>query len=126
VASDLQAVFDRLKPLFEAYSDRCVVMKDEASAYILGTHEVREKDGYRTWFGGVETKKSYVSVHLMPVYVHPDLLQQADPLLLKRMQGKSCFNFKNVDDDLLRSLASLIERSADRFEADGRIFLKNR
>jgi hypothetical protein len=44
----------------------------------------------------VRKGKSYVSFHLIPVYMFPDLLKGLSPALEKRMQGKSCFNFKTV------------------------------
>ena len=49
------------------------------------------------WFGGVRSGKAYVSYHLMPVYSHPALLEAISPALRRRMQGKSCFNFKAPD-----------------------------
>ena len=45
------------------------------------------------FFGAVQTKKSYVSYHLMPVYEDPTLLDGISDALRKKMQGKSCFNF---------------------------------
>lgn len=96
-------------------------MHDEPTRYYLGTHEVRAKDGYRTWFGGVEVKKNYVSAHLIPVYVHPAMLETASPDLRKRMQGKSCFNFKAVDDALFEELHALVDAGVARFQADGRL-----
>ena len=119
--SDFQAVFDRLRPLYAAHAAKCVVLKDAPDGYLLGSQEVRAKDGYRTWFGGVEIKKSYVSAHLMPVYMHPELLEGIDPGLRKRMQGKSCFNFKKPDDPALEAFAALVEAGAARFAADGRL-----
>lgn len=53
------------------------------------------------------SKKSQVAFHLMPVYRDPDLLDDLNESLLKRMQGKSCFNFTKVDDALLSELADL-------------------
>lgn len=76
--------------------------------------------GYRTLFGGVEIKKSYVSAHLMAVYMHPEMLDGVDPALRKHMQGKSCFNFKAPDDPALDAFAALVEASAARFAAEGR------
>jgi len=119
--SDFQAVFDRLRPLYAAHEAKCVVLKDGPARYLLGSQEVRAKDGYRTWFGGVEIKKNYVSAHLLAVYMHPEMLEGIDPALRKRMQGKSCFNFKAPDDPALDSFAALVEASAERFAADGRL-----
>ncbi len=42
----------------------------------------------------------------MPVYVFPELLGAVRPLLRKRMQGKSCFNFTRVDPALFEELAA--------------------
>lgn len=118
---DFQAIFDRIRTMFAKHQDAGVVLHDEPHRYYLGSREVRAKDGYRTWFGGVEIKKNYVSAHLIPVYAHPDMLDDADPALRKRMQGKSCFNFKKRDDAAIDSLAALIDAGAARFREDGRL-----
>ena len=70
-------------------------------------------------FGMVEVRKSYVSYHLMPVYMYPDLLDGISEGLKKRMQGKSCFNFRTVDEELLRELDELTGRCAARFRPVG-------
>lgn len=118
---EFQRIFDRIRAMFEKHADRCVPQSDEPGRYLLGTHEVRAKDGYRTMFGGVEIKKSYVSAHLMPVYAHPEMIDHVSAPLRKRMQGKSCFNFKRFDEALLLELERLVEAGAKRFSADGRI-----
>ncbi|QMW22757.1 hypothetical protein [Sandaracinobacteroides saxicola] len=119
--SELEPIFAALRPLFERHARSCVVTADSPTAYYLGTHEVRAKDGYRTSFGGVEIKKNYVSAHVIPVYVHPDMLAPLSAALVKRMQGKSCFNFAKVDAPLFAELGALIDAGAARFRADGRL-----
>ena len=117
----LKSVFASLRPLYHRHAERCVVLHDDPTRYVLGTHEVRDKDGYRTAFGGVEIRKAYVSAHLMPVYVHPDMLETLSPALERRRQGKSCFNFRTPDDRLLAELDALVVAGIARFEADGRL-----
>ena len=46
------------------------------------------------FFGAVVTGKAYVSYHLMPLYTCPWLVKTVSADLKKRMQGKSCFNFR--------------------------------
>ena len=121
MSDDFQRLFERIRGLFQPHEARCVTLCDEPGRYYLGTHEVRAKDGYRTAFGGVEIKKNYVSAHVMPVYAHPDLLDGISAELRKRMQGKSCFNFRKLDETLLAELGELIERGTARFHADGRL-----
>lgn len=121
MTAEFDAVFERLKGFFAAHEAKAVVLHDEPHRYYLGTHEVRAKDGYRTWLGGVEVKKAYVSAHLIPVYAHPDMLEALSPELRKRMQGKSCFNFKRIDETLLAEMQALVDRGVKQFEADGRL-----
>jgi len=65
------------------------------------------------WFGGVRSGKAYVSYHLMPVYSHPALLQTLSPALRRRMQGKSCFNFRKPEPDLMAELEALTRAAAE-------------
>ncbi len=119
--TDFEAIFADLRAAYAKYEKKCVVIADEAGKYYLATHEVRAKDGYRTWLGGVEIRKGYVSAHLIPVYAHPDMLEDVSDALCKRMQGKSCFNFKKPDAALQKELKSLIDAGVKRFQADGRL-----
>ena len=48
--------------------------------------------------------KNYVSYHFMPVYMFPKLRDSMSPQLKARMQGKSCFNFKAMDEALFQEL----------------------
>ncbi|MGF1550316.1 MAG: hypothetical protein ACFBQW_07285 [Sphingomonadaceae bacterium] len=121
MADEFDEIFDRIRAMFAAHERDLLVTDDAPGKYYLGTSEVRAKDGYRTQFGGVEIKKNYVSAHLMPVYAHPELLDGVSDGLKKRMQGKSCFNFKREDEGLFAELEALIARGAERFRADGRI-----
>lgn len=118
---DLHAVFTALRPLYTKHQDACVLLADEARRYALNSHEVRAKDGYVTFFGSVDIKKNFVSAHLFPVYVYPDLLDGISDALRKRMQGKSCFNFSVVEPSLIAELGTLIDAGAARFKADGKL-----
>lgn len=114
-------IFQELRDLYVPFAPQAVVTADTPDHYWLGTHEVRARDGYRTAFGGVKIGKSYVSAHLMPLYVHTDMLQIPGPALRRRMQGKSCFNFRVADPILFAELGRVIGQSAARFAEDGRL-----
>ena len=64
------------------------------------------------FFGAVQTKKSYVSYHLMPVYENPSLLDSISDALRRKMQGKSCFNFTSHDPVLFKELEGLTRTCA--------------
>ena len=79
------------------------------------------KNGKPLFFGAVQIRKRYVSFHLMPVYVNPDLLTDAGPALLKRMHGKSCFNFTKIEPNLFEELATLTQSGFDDYGKEGYI-----
>jgi hypothetical protein len=54
----------------------------------------------------------------MPVYMFPDMLKDISPELKKRMQGKSCFNFKKVEPDLFKELTDLTHKGVERFKKE--------
>lgn len=112
------AVFAELKRILDPYEDRLVLAGDTAEEYSLDT-PYSEKWERELFFGAVKIGKSYVSFHLMPVYMYPDLLDDISDALRKRMQGKSCFNFTAVDPELFAELKDLTERGLARLEAEG-------
>jgi len=57
----------------------------------------------------------------MPVYINPKFLKGISPDLKKRMQGKSCFNFKIVDESLFKELAILTKEGFEYYEKNGMI-----
>jgi len=59
----------------------------------------------------VEMKKNYVSYHLMGIYVNAHLEAKLSESLRARKQGKSCFNFKQVDEALFQELANVTAAS---------------
>jgi hypothetical protein len=111
----MDEVFDRLRDIMRRSSKQLVVVSDEPGSVSIESDDVKA-NGKRRWFGGVQTKKNYVSYHLMPVYEHPELLDDISPELRARMQGKSCFNFKKVDDEIFEQLEVLTQRSVADFE----------
>jgi len=48
----------------------------------------------------------------MPLYTHADLMERLSPALKKRLQGKSCLNFRAVDEALFEELAAITEEGA--------------
>ncbi len=116
-SENFQAAFKRLKALLKEYEKRLVLKTNGAENYYLNT-PFTEKYQKELFFGAVQIKKNYVSFYLMPVYMFPELLKDVSHILKKRMQGKSCFNFKTIDDDLLRELAQLTKKSFERLKKE--------
>lgn len=115
--NDFPAVFAQLKKILKPYARNMTVKADTTESYHLdGPYsEAWKKD---LFFGSAQVKKNYVSFYLMPVYMYPELLKGISPELKKRMQGKSCFNFKKVEPELFKELAELTRQSAEKFKQE--------
>ena len=117
---DFYETFKALKSILIKYEKSLKVLIDKNDNYSMnaGYDKKRKADIY---FGAVQIKKNYVSFHLMPVYVNPKLLKGISPDLMKRMQGKSCFNFKKVNKSLFNELSILTSQGFEYYEKNGMI-----
>lgn len=50
--------------------------------------------------------------------MYPGLLDGASPQLKKRMQGKSCFNFKTSDEALFKERDALTQKRVERLKKE--------
>jgi hypothetical protein len=113
--SSFQFVFETLKCILGKYSGELVLVKNQADDDYLDT-KIIMNNRKPMFFGAVQVKKNYVAYHLMPVYVFPELLSAISPELGRRMQGKSCFNFKAADQTLFNELEQLTAAGYQRYK----------
>jgi len=118
MSSDFEEVFTKLKGILSLYADGMDVVTDDDSEFFINTRFMM-KNKKPLYFGSVKINKKYVSYHLMPVYAAPSLLEHISAGLRKRMQGKSCFNFKVADDDLFAELAELTKNGYESYKEAG-------
>jgi hypothetical protein len=72
------------------------------------------------YFAQVRAGKAYVAFHLMPLYMNEALTAAISPALKKRMQGKTCFNFKTAPEP------ELVEELKRLTDAGFKIFRENK
>ena len=113
-------VVAELRSILLPYAGQLVVTADGVGGFSLDTRHILP-NRQPLFFGSVKVQKNYVSFYLMPVYVFPDLLGGISDKLRQRMQGKSCFNFKQLDPDLFAELAMLTRAGLDRYKIAGYI-----
>ncbi len=111
---DLEATFAALHRILYPYAERLVCKSDRPGELYVDTAFVMN-NGKPLFFGAVLTRKRYVGYHLMPVYVHPPLLDPVSCALQARRHGKSCFNFQTIDGALIEELARLTERGFEYY-----------
>lgn len=114
MADSLTEVFSALRGILQRHTGKLVVSENSPSRYCLegGLHPKHKKPIPVAW---VEIGKNYVSFHHMGVYARPDLLKDISKKLKARMQGKSCFNFTALDEQLFAELEELSVRAFEAF-----------
>jgi hypothetical protein len=110
---EFEAVFAELKSVFGKHTGKLSVQADTPIEYTLvskAPSPFPQHKGHPMYFGSVRLGKAYVSFHLMPLYMNPTLTKTISPALKKRMQGKTCFNFKvPIEPEALSELKRLTE-----------------
>ena len=120
--SDLQAIFDAIKPLLQAYQPPLVPKRDEAGYFDLWSLKPVVIDGRKkkeVYFAGLIIQKSYVGFYFMPIYAETDLKTVFKPELLKLLKGKSCFHVKKLDAELLRQIAAALKIGFELYQERG-------
>jgi len=120
VSGNFTAVSAALEEILRPYEKDLVLTSSPPNLYSLNTRHVMDNQ-QTLFFASYQPRKAYVSFYLMPVYVFPDLLDGISVGLRKRMQGKSCFNFKSVDPVLFAELAALTQAGFERYRERGLI-----
>ena len=113
-SADFAATFAGLKKVMAAFTPQLHVTVDEPKKYYLVTKSKSWRGG-PMYFGAVILGKAYVSYHLMPLYMCPDLAKTLSPELKRRKQGKACFNFRSVDDALFAELGELTSAGLEKY-----------
>jgi hypothetical protein len=127
MASDFQSIFVRLRRILQACAGTLAVKEDTAGCYCLegaaGPATLKAWGGKirtpRIPVAWVEVGKSCVSYHLMGIAGNEKLTSSMSKELRARMQGKTCFNFKALDEGLLPELERLTLSSITGFKKAG-------
>jgi len=108
--------FATLRGVLDKHAKNMLVHVDKPGDYQLCSPSKTDRIGRPLFIAAVQTKKNYVSFHLMPVYACPDLVKEISPSLKKRMQGKSCFNFTTIEPAHVKELSALTQKGLARIK----------
>ena len=108
-SADFSIIFAKLRAILQEHASKFVVTADTADEYCL---EIPNSPKFKKPFpvAWVKVSKSYISFHYMPIYFAPILQKSLSAGLKARMQGKSCFNFRVVDEKLFEELRQLTSK----------------
>jgi hypothetical protein len=113
---DFAPTFAALRKCLAAFAPELRVIADEPNKYSLAT-QAHSWRGGPMFFASVNVGKAYVSYHLMPIYIFPELKKKVSASLDKRMQGKACFNFKHPDTAVISDLSAVTGASLEKYRA---------
>jgi hypothetical protein len=116
--TDFPGAFTALREILRKHGDGLVVVNDTPTDYTVASPAIGP-NGKPLWFGSVQSRKSAVSYHLMPLYFNPKLEATIAPELLPRKQGKTCFNFQRPDAALFEKLDNLTAAARGQWESRG-------
>ena len=112
--TDLGPIEARLWAILDPYRDRLV----PGSVYGLPTL-TRPGAKAHGYFAGVSVAEKHVSLHLMPIYRDPSLLDGISTALRKRVSGKATLKFTAMDEAVFAELETLVARCYAAYAAAG-------
>lgn len=125
--NEFEIVFERLKKILQKQAGSFTVKPDLTDKY--GLYAKVGPSTVKVWGGKMkfpimpiawtEVGKAYVSYHLMGLYGNTKLSDSMSKELKTRMQGKTCFNFKKIDEPLFKELEEITVKSIDGFKKMG-------
>lgn len=127
---NLTEIYKKVESILKAHSDEFIAKthyigskaKNKKPAYHLyGTKEVSlfGKEPQKTYIAGVIQQKNYVSFYFSPIYSHPVEFQEINPNLKKYLKGKSCFNLKNINPELLEEIEDILTQGINKYKELG-------
>ncbi len=116
--TEFEPIFARLRAILQRHAGALTVTVDDSDHFCLSVpFNPKLKKGFpAAW---VKIGKGYVSYHFMPVFMFSKLRDGLTKKLRARMQGKSCFNFKAVDETLFEELEAMTERGFEMARKSG-------
>lgn len=115
----MSTIIPSLRSLLDPVAKQLVFVSDGPNGFNANTTKP-DANGKPEFFAAAQVKKNYVAFYFMPVYCYPELLKGMSPELKKRMQGKSCFNFKDADPTLMKELGALVKAGMAKYKAKGK------
>jgi hypothetical protein len=124
---EFQMVFDRLKTILQKHAGNFIIKPDTTVSY--GLEGKPGPAALKAWGGKmkkpvmpvawIEIGKAYVSYHVMGLYTNTVLQNSMSKKLKARMQGKTCFNFKSINEELFKELEQITVKAIDDFKRMG-------
>ncbi len=113
--TERNAIFSKLKSSLRKQCPPMVCSKDTRDTYeIIGNVEVPYGSSKKLvpgmYFASIVARKDMVSFYFLPMYYAQKEYDDIAPALLKRLKGKTCFNFRKEEQVVEKELNALLKR----------------
>jgi len=108
--TDFPGIFARIKKQLLPYGRKMDTRVDKPGVfhlYIVKEVELAGRMFKEVYFGGVVIQKTMVAFYFFPIYSHPNNFT-IPTAIQKNLKGKSCFNFKKMDDAQEKAIGQLL------------------
>ena len=117
-------IFDTVKSVLEKQSPPLVISKNSAEVFeLIGNKPVpygsKKQIVPGMYFSSVVARKDMVSFYFFPIYYHEDDFKDLIPTLIKCLKGKTCFNFKKVEQVDEKELNALLKKGVQAWKKNG-------
>lgn len=114
----LTTVFERLKAIMASYAGNLVIRSDSATLFEIDTRRL-QPNGKSMPFGAIRIRREYVSYHLTPILVSPQLLAEVSKYLRSHIRDEATFAFTRIDESLFREVAAVTKMAYESFKQRG-------
>ncbi len=118
------AVFNIIKEGLSKYSPPMLISKDKEGVFELmgnkpvpyGSKKIMVPGMY---FSSVVARKDMISFYFFPIYYHASDFIDLIPTMKKHLKGKTCFNFKKLEQVNEKELINLLKRGVKAWKTLG-------
>lgn len=128
--TDQKKIFNQLKKLFKQHSSGLDVKKkyldskakqQKSALHLYGKKElsIAGRKSQPTYLAGIIQQKNFVGFYFMPIYSHSKEFKIENKQLKKSLKGKSCFNLKELNAEMLLEIDKIIKRGKKLYKKEG-------
>lgn len=118
------AIFEKIKSALQKQSPPMIVSKNSENCFeLIGNKSIAYGSKKQLmpgmYFCSVIMHKDMISFHFFPIYMKRELFEPLIPTTIKHLKGKSCFNFKKMEQVNEKELSALLKKGVESWKRLG-------
>jgi hypothetical protein len=120
---EMVIIFNQVKEIMRPFATKNYIVNADKPGYYeiyYGKEvEVLGRKFPELMLAALLIQKGYVALHFFPLYIDGTLQKKLAPELLRSLNGKSCFNLKKNDPELMLQIRQAFETAVDFYRSKG-------